>query len=86
MENSHGLLKPSNWGNPMKDHHDEYIYTRDHRTPQEIWAARREAAYGWVALITFTAAVFIVADILLEGCASTVAATIGWECRAAAGG
>ncbi|MFC3206813.1 MAG: hypothetical protein WA973_11150 [Mesorhizobium sp.] len=70
----------------MKDHHDEYIYTRDHRTPQEVWAARREAAFGWLALIVFTAAVFIAADIFLVGCTSLMATTFGWECKAAFGG
>jgi hypothetical protein len=49
----------------MKDHHDEYIYTRDHRTPQERRAANREAAFGWVSLIVFTSAVFILADLFL---------------------
>jgi hypothetical protein len=70
----------------MKDHHDEYIYTRDHRTPQEVRAARREAAFGWLALIVFTTAVFTAADIFLVGCTSLMATTFGWECKAAFGG
>jgi hypothetical protein len=67
----------------MNDHHDEYIYPRDHRTPQQVKAARREAAFGWVALITFTAAVFVIADLLFVGCTSLMATTFGWECKAA---
>lgn len=51
----------------MKDHHDEYIYTRDHRTPAERRAAIREALIGWVSLVCFTAAVFVLADLFLVG-------------------
>lgn len=49
----------------MKDHHDEYIYTRDHRTPAERRAANREALVGWVSLIAFTTAVFVIAEYFL---------------------
>lgn len=49
----------------MKDHHDEYIYTRDHRTPEQQRAARREALIGWVSLISFTVAVFVIADLFI---------------------
>lgn len=51
----------------MKDHHDEYIYTRDHRTPAERRVAIREALIGWVSLICFTTAVFVLADLFLVG-------------------
>ena len=51
----------------MKDHHDEYIYTRDHRTPAERRAAIREAVIGWVSLVSFTTAVFVLADLFLVG-------------------
>lgn len=47
------------------DHHDEYLFTRDHRTPAEQRAARREAAFGWIALIVFTAAAFVIADLVI---------------------
>lgn len=49
----------------MKDHHDEYIYTRDHRTPAERRAANKEALIGWLSLIAFTTATFVLADIFL---------------------
>lgn len=49
----------------MKDHHDEYIYTRDHRTPAERRAANREALIGWILLIAFTTATFMAADFFL---------------------
>jgi hypothetical protein len=52
-------------GDPMKDHHDEYIYTRDHRTPAQRRAANREAFIGWISLISFTTATFVLADIFL---------------------
>lgn len=49
----------------MKDHHDEYIYTRDHRTAAERRAANREALIGWVSLIAFTTATFVLANMFL---------------------
>ena len=49
----------------MKDHHDEYIYTRDHRTPAERQAANREALIGWISLVAFTAATFFLANFFL---------------------
>ncbi len=49
----------------MKDHHDEYIYTRDHRTPEERRAAIREALIGWVSLVVFTTAAFMIANYFL---------------------
>lgn len=70
----------------MKDHHDEYLYTRDHRTSQQVRAGRREAALGWLALIIFTSIVFIAADIFLVDCTSLMASTFGWECKAAVAG
>lgn len=41
----------------MQYTHNEYLFTRDHRTPEEVRAGRREAALGWVFLLSFTAIV-----------------------------
>ena len=49
----------------MKYTHNEFLYTRDHRTPEQVKAGRREAAFGWLALISFTCVVFIVAKLLI---------------------
>ncbi|MGN6143676.1 MAG: hypothetical protein ACTHNH_13515 [Mesorhizobium sp.] len=49
----------------MQYTHNEYLFTRDHRTPEQVRAARREAAAGWIALISFTAIVLIAAKIFL---------------------
>lgn len=49
----------------MRYTHNEYLFTRDHRTPEQIRAGKREALFGWVALISFTAVVLTAAKIFL---------------------
>lgn len=50
----------------MKYTYNEYLYTRDQRSPEQIRAGRREAAIGWIALIAFTTLVFVLADMFLK--------------------
>jgi hypothetical protein len=49
----------------MKDHSDEYIYVRDHRTPEQRKADTLHAIRSWIYLIVFTTAVFTLAKIFL---------------------
>lgn len=49
----------------MKYTHEEYLFTRDHRTPEQVRAAKREAIIGWLVLASFTCAVFILAKMFL---------------------
>lgn len=49
----------------MQYTHKEYLFTRDHRTPEQVRAGRREALLGWIALTTFTAVVLAAAKIFL---------------------
>ncbi|MBN9071718.1 MAG: hypothetical protein J0H34_08965 [Rhizobiales bacterium] len=48
----------------MRYTHHEYLFTRDHRTPEEIRAGKREALFGWIALIVFSAVVLAGAKLL----------------------
>lgn len=49
----------------MKDQYDSYLYTRDHRTPEERKAQARHAIISWIALIGFTVIVLGLAKIFL---------------------
>ena len=49
----------------MKDPHDEYIYTGDHRPRAEREAATREALMGWISFVASTAATFFLANFFL---------------------
>ena len=49
----------------MQYTHKEYLFTRDHRTPEQIRAGKREAIFGWIALIGFTTVVLAGAMFLL---------------------
>ena len=48
----------------MKYTHDEYLFTRDHRTPEEIGKQRREAIIGWIFLIGITTVLLLGAKLL----------------------
>lgn len=48
----------------MKYTHNEYLFTRDHRTPEQARADKREAIFGWLILIAITVVVFAVAELL----------------------
>ena len=41
----------------MQYTHKEFLYTRDHRTPEEVRAGRREAVIGWVFVLGSTVVV-----------------------------
>ena len=45
--------------------HHEYLFTRDHRTPEQVRAGRIEAVVGWTFLIGFTAALLSIVKFLV---------------------